>query len=211
MMMFRTIVVVGAIGLLTACGQTAGSNVGDVSFGEATTQNLLTQAAYINPEARVIAMNDRFKKQSPNMVNFDFDRSGLGKDARRILATQAAWLKKNDNVKVHVYGHTDLVGGESYNNRLGLRRARAAARYLISRGVSRSRVDVVASRGENEPLVPTQERERRNRRAVTAVAGFVSGFVGDGLDGKRARLAYRRYTSDTVEDPVDTGVVASGG
>ena len=189
----------------------AGSSVLEASFGEATTSNHLTQAAYLNSEARLINMNTRFRAEAPITVNFAFDRARLDSEARAALRRQAKWLKGNADVRVHIFGHTDLVGGDSYNNRLGLRRARAAARYLIAKGVPRSRIDVVESRGEREPVVQTEGRERRNRRTVTEVIGFVRGFVGDDMDGKRALLMYSRYVSDSVDTPEGTGVQSSGG
>jgi len=86
-----------------------------------------------------------------------------------------------------VVGHADKVGTDAYNNRLGLRRARAVVAYLVSKGISCGRLDAVESRGE------TEERERRNRRAVTSVAGFESHYVGDGMDGRKAAALYRNY------------------
>ena len=92
-----------------------------------------------------------------------------------------------------IVGHTDLVGTERYNQRLGLRRARAVLSYLTRRGVSRRRLDAVASRGETEPVVQTTQRERRNRRTVTTVAGFARNYVGTGLDGEYAARVYDTY------------------
>ncbi len=48
-------------------------------------------------------------------------------------------------------------------------------------------------------MVDTDDRERRNRRAVTVVAGFAQGYVGDGMDGKRALLGYSEYVRDKTE------------
>ncbi len=101
-------------------------------------------------------------------------------------------------MRMTVVGHTDLVGPNSYNQRLGLRRAQAVVRYMTSRGISRSRLDAVESRGEQDPVVETQDRERRNRRAVTSVAGFDRRFVGTGLDGKVAQRLYRTYVGGGV-------------
>ena len=93
---------------------------------------------------------------------------------------------------MRVYGHTDKVGPESYNNKLGLRRARAAVRYLTSKGVARDRLDAVESQGEREPVVDTDERERRNRRTVTEVSGFLKDHPLI-MDGRYADVVYREY------------------
>ena len=102
-----------------------------------------------------------------------------------------------------VTGHTDAVGTESYNDRLGLQRARAVINYLVRRGVSRSRLDALESRGESDLLVKTENRERRNRRAVTEVAGFVINYVGTGMDGRKAEAIYEAYRSAINTSPTE--------
>jgi peptidoglycan-associated lipoprotein len=39
-------------------------------------------------------------------------------------------------VRFRVFGHTDKVGSNGYNQKLGLRRAQAAVAYLSSLGIS---------------------------------------------------------------------------
>jgi len=100
-------------------------------------------------------------------------------------------------VRFRVFGHTDLVGSNSYNKTLGMRRARAAVSYLTSLGIDRSRLEAVVSFGETRPLVPVEARERRNRRTVTAVSGFVRNHPSV-LDGKYAAIVYRDYIESAV-------------
>ena len=76
-------------------------------------------------------------------------------------------------------------------------RARAAVNYLVSRGISRSRLEAVISHGETQPLIPTPERERRNRRTVTEVSGFLKRHPTV-LDGKYAKIIYREYLESAV-------------
>jgi len=120
---------------------------------------------------------------------------------------QATWIKQFPEVKFRVYGHTDAVGSAYYNKRLGKRRADAVVRYLTSRGISRSRLEAVASFGETQPLVVSQGRERKNRRTVTEVSGFVQRNPTV-LDGKYAQIVYREYVASAV---APTGLSASGG
>ena len=89
--------------------------------------------------------------------------------------------------------------------------------YLSTLGVSRSRLEAVVSYGETQPLVVTQGRERRNRRTVTEVSGFVKGHPTV-LDGKYAQIIYRDYiasaippTQLTTDLANDSGGSASGG
>ena len=92
-----------------------------------------------------------------------------------------------------MYKRQDLVGSESYNEALGMRRAVAVVDYLVSKGISRDRLEAVISEGETMPIVATEDRERRNRRAVTEVSGLAGDFAGLGLNGKYAAVIWRDY------------------
>jgi hypothetical protein len=87
----------------------------------------------------------------------------LDEQARAILREQAAFIRHFPEVRFTVYGHTDLVGSDAYNHRLGLRRARAAMHYIISQGVDRSRLQAMVSRGET-----TRSWPPRWKNAATA-------------------------------------------
>ena len=183
----------------------AGVEPSYAGFGASSLNNQLVQSAEYQRGDYIESVRAEFASQVPDTVNFDFNKANLDSAARRALDAQAEWLRKNPTVRVRLTGHTDLVGGEGYNDRLGLRRSRAVARYLLRKGVARGRIDMVESSGEREPVVATEARERRNRRSVTEVAGFTHGFIGDGMDGRRALLMYRRYVTDTVEAPAGAG------
>lgn len=194
---------------LAGCATEVGVTQGSATFGDATQGNFFAQSIEYRRGDYLLEVARRFADETDDTVTFAFNKSNLDRPTRRALNKQAAWLRQNPDVRIRVTGHTDLVGGEAYNDRLGFRRARAVSRYLVQRGVAPSRIDAVESRGEREPVVQTEEKERRNRRSLTEVAGFTHGFIGDGMDGRRALLMYRRYVSDSVEQPV--GVATSGG
>jgi hypothetical protein len=66
----------------------------------------------------------------------------------------------------------------------------------------------VASFGETKPLVVTENRERRNRRTMTQVSGFVKGHKNV-LDGKYAAIIYRDYVESAVAPTTLTGIQGS--
>jgi outer membrane protein OmpA-like peptidoglycan-associated protein len=167
-------------------------------LGVATAQNINAQIAYGDPASRIRALNEAFRAAAQDTATFDFDSTALDSSARAALDQQVKWLKANEHVRMTVVGHADRVGTDAYNDRLGLRRARAVVAYLARHGISRGRLDAVESRGRREPVVQTEERERRNRRTVTSVAGFERHYVGDGLDGVYAERVYRSYVSGDV-------------
>lgn len=180
----------------------AGAMLDGGGFGNATMNNTLVQ----NGDRRwVVNLNNRFSTEVEDTVNFGFNSAVLDARAQAILRQQASWIKQFPEVHFKVYGHTDLVGSNGYNKRLGLRRASAAVNYLIGQGISRRRLEAVVSYGETQPLVVSQGRERANRRTVTEVAGF----VGDAplvLDGKYAQIIYRDYVQSAVAKTGLTGV-----
>jgi peptidoglycan-associated lipoprotein len=199
---------------LVACGdadigsswnQEAGAFIDEGGFGNPTMNNTLIQNGELNYS---IALNERFQNEVPTMINFAFDDASLDAEARAILDRQADWIRQFPEVRFRVYGHTDLVGSTAYNQQLGLRRAQAAVRYLTSHGISRSRLEAVASFGETRPLVDTQDRERRNRRTVTEVSGFVARHPTL-LDGKYAQVIYREYVASATSPQQISGGLAN--
>jgi len=186
-----------ALGLTVAiagCSQEAGHRVDGGAFGNATLNNTLIMNG---DRSYTIGLANRFAAEVPSMVNFAFDSVVLDGEARAALDLQAGWIRQFPEIRFRVYGHTDAVGSNAYNRRLGKRRANAVVRYLSARGISRSRLEAVASFGETRPLIVTQTRERKNRRTVTEVTGFVKRHPTL-LDGKYAQVVYREYIKSAV-------------
>lgn len=171
----------------------AGKSIDEGNYGDPTLNNTLAQLAYADQGGLIMDLSRKFEKDVPAMINFEFNKASLDAEARKVLAQQADWMRQFPQLRFKVYGHTDLVGSDAYNKRLGMRRANATVAYLVSRGVGIDRLEAVVSQGETQPLIVTEGRERRNRRTVTEVSGFARGYVGDGMDGKYANLVYQTY------------------
>ena len=189
---------IAALTALAACDPsqldvTAGADIDEGGFGNPTMNNV---QAHTSGQSPVVSLNNRFSSQVDSMVNFAFNSAQLDSTAQAVLRRQAAWIRQHPNVRLRVYGHTDLVGSSTYNKRLGLQRAQAVVAYLATQGVARSRLEAVASFGETQPLIVTQGRERRNRRTVTQVNGFVTTAAnGYGLHGRYANVVYGEYVA----------------
>ncbi|MGC1487500.1 MAG: OmpA family protein [Albidovulum sp.] len=183
----------------------AGSEIETRDYGNSTAQNLAVQTG---ERDYAIDLTRRFGADVPATVNFAFNSATLDGDAQAALMRQADWIRQFPEVRFRVYGHTDLVGSNSYNKALGLRRAKAVVAFLSSQGISRSRLEAVASFGETQPLVFVQAPERKNRRTVTEVSGFVknSSLV---LNGKYAEIIWRDYVQSAVPPHVATEVKSS--
>lgn len=167
----------------------AGALVDTGNFGNATMNNHL----YMTGEKQyVYDLSQRFASEVMTTVNFAFNSATLDRGAIDTLREQAGWIRQFPEVRFRVYGHTDKVGSDGYNKALGLKRANTVVNYLVSQGISRSRLEAVVSFGETQPLIVTEGRERRNRRTVTEVSGFVAGHPTV-LDGHYAQVIFREY------------------
>ena len=100
------------------------------------------------------------------MVFFDFNKSTLTPEAKRIIASAAAAFKKDGMAKITVTGHTDTVGTAAYNEKLSERRAMAVEAELKSLGVTTDHISATGV-GKDGLMVPTADgvREAQNRRA----------------------------------------------
>jgi len=212
--------IAGLVGL-TACSRSdiiystftkeAGALVDTGSFGNATMNNTLIMSG---EKSYTFDLANRFAREVMSTVNFAFNSAQLDAGARDTLDEQARWIRQFPEIRFKVYGHADAVGSNGFNKRLGMRRARAVVAYLGTRGINRSRLEAVVSFGETQPLIVTQGRERRNRRTVTEVSGFVRGHPMV-LDGKYAQIIYREYVNSaqpvsTLTGSSSTGTTLSG-
>ena len=98
-------------------------------------------------------------------VYFDYDKSEIRDDAKQALDSKLGLLRANPAMRIRIEGNTDSRGSNEYNVALGLRRANAARRYLVSQGIDNARFDVV-SYGEERPVDQgtTDEAYAKNRR-----------------------------------------------
>ena len=83
---------------------------------------------------------------------FDFDKSTLSANGKKVLQDYAASLKNMKSIStVTLVGHTDGMGSVAYNNALGQRRADAVKAYLVSQGISPNVIQA-SSKGKSELL-----------------------------------------------------------
>ena len=185
--------------------QQAGAAIDNGTFGNATMNNMMV---HTDPSLATLDLARRFAADVESTVTFPFNSTALDETARATLRVQANWIRQFPEIRFKVFGHTDLVGSMEYNRRLGLRRAQAVVLYLTSQGIDRSRLEAIATFGETQPLIVTEGRERRNRRTVTEV----SGFVGSGtlLNGKYAEIIFREYVASAVPEQRVTAATVSG-
>lgn len=99
-------------------------------------------------------------------VFFEFDKSALSAEDRKVVEANAQYLKDHPDVKARVEGNTDERGSKEYNLALGQRRAAQVKRYLVSKGIDGARL-TTQSMGESQPAVQGSDEGayQQNRRA----------------------------------------------
>ncbi len=112
-------------------------------------------------------------------VEFEFDKAALRPPERELLARIAGVLiaSVGQGYAIQVFGHTDDVGSDEYNEALSERRAQAVMDYLIESGVN---PDILTRQGMGKtmPLVAdtTDEARARNRRVEIAIVDTLIEF-----------------------------------
>jgi len=120
--------------------------------------------------------NETLKIDIANEVSFDFDSAALKSAFTPTLSKVSDVLQRYPNTIIHVVGHTDSVGSDSYNQRLSERRAQSVVDYFSSRGVVPGRLYAIG-RGESEPRATndTEAGRQLNRRVEIFVKPVIEG------------------------------------
>jgi OOP family OmpA-OmpF porin len=112
---------------------------------------------------------------------FDFDKSALSANGKKILQDYAINLKKMKSIStITLVGHTDGMGSVEYNIGLGQRRADAVKAYLVSQGISPSLIQA-SSKGKSQLLNDEKTadgkddpiKRQANRRVDVTTSGEV--------------------------------------
>lgn len=110
-------------------------------------------------------------------VKFDFDRAEIKPQYREVLSRIAGILLTANGYRVQIYGHTDDVGTEAYNQSLSERRAQAVRDYLVAAGIDPQIISVQGF-GKTNPIVPgtSPEARARNRRVEIGIIDTVISY-----------------------------------
>ncbi|WP_300600141.1 OmpA family protein [Niabella sp.] len=108
-------------------------------------------------------------------IYYDYNKWDIRPDAALVLDNLVKMLTENPAVKIELSSHTDSRGGDAFNMTLSRRRAEAAVRYLVSRGIAANRLKAKGY-GESRLLndcgndVPcSEEQHQLNRRTEIKV------------------------------------------
>lgn len=117
---------------------------------------------YRGPRRNIISMVDDFTLDG---VQFEFGSNKLTASAQEALDEVIVELKKHPEVRLEIHGHTDNVGQGDYNITLSQERAIAVKDYMVSKGISKSRIETMGF-GDRRPVASNDTAEGRalNRR-----------------------------------------------
>src|SRR5215211_64497 len=164
--------VIGKVSGSTAKGAIIGAAVGGAA-GAIIGDQMDRHAAELKqdiPGATVERVGEGIEVTFASGLLYDFDSDVVKPAARENLRALASSLSKYKDSDLLILGHTDSVGTDTYNKSLSVRRADAAAEYLVAQGVDRSRI-ATGGLGEEEPVATNADAagRQRNRRVEVAI------------------------------------------
>jgi outer membrane protein OmpA-like peptidoglycan-associated protein len=119
------------------------------------------------PSGMVIQLSDE-------SFRFDFDSAALRPENRELLSRIAGILLASNGYSLFVYGHTDDVGTDEYNQNLSEKRAQSVQDYLVQAGIP---AELVRTKGfgKSSPLVKetTRAAREKNRRVEIGIVDTI--------------------------------------
>jgi len=154
---------------------------------------LLSTALLVATGLWAQGLDTQASKDDWEEINFDFNSSVLV-DGFPSLLRLAELLQTNAGYHVRVEGHTDGIGSDSFNQKLGLDRANTVRDFLVKYGARANQIETV-SRGKAAPKVPnpnpvyspTDVARFMNRRVVLTVTDDQGRTIGAGGPGDAIR------------------------
>jgi peptidoglycan-associated lipoprotein len=161
----------------------AGAAQGAADHAQSSANEADSKAVAANDAAKAAAAKaDEVDKNSKRLVytvvlsedegGFKFNKVELPDDAKAKIDQLVSQIKADPKgAYFEIEGHTDNVGDKAVNEKIGMERAQAVARYLYEQHqIPLHRINVI-SYGEDKPVAPNNTKDGRaqNRRIVIKV------------------------------------------
>ncbi len=175
--MKRTVVVLGLVAILSACGsavkldkvpvedRTGSGGTGSGSTDTGAGSNVVGKGTVASVDLSK-AGQDAAMQATTRVVYFDYDSFVIRSEFQAVIEAHAKYIRSDKSRKVVIEGHTDERGGREYNLALGQKRAEAVRKALSLLGVPEAQLEAV-SFGKEKPAVmgSTEAAMEKNRRA----------------------------------------------
>jgi len=136
------------------------------------SDTIRTVALYLDP---LFEKGKTFRLEN---IHYNFDKDNIRSDASIILDGLVEIMHENPTLNIELASHTDCRGTDTYNQNLSQRRAQSAVDYLVSRGISRSRM-VAKGYGESrlvnrcaDGVACSEAEHQENRRTEFTVTSY---------------------------------------
>ena len=110
-------------------------------------------------------------RKALNGIQFASGKSTILSSSYKILDDIAKTMKKNPEYNLFIKGHTDNDGKADKNLQLSKDRAEAVRKYLISKGIDRSRLRAVGY-GRSMPIADNKKRNGREKNRRVEMVPF---------------------------------------
>lgn len=160
-----------------AVGAAAGAGIGHYMDNQQKEMEAALAEEQARHDLEVKRLQDEtLKIDISSEISFDFGSAALKPAFMPTLEKVADILARYPKTVIHVVGHTDSVGSESYNMELSRHRAQSVVNYFVLQDIAQSRL-VAVGRGEVEPRASndTEQGRQLNRRVEIYVKPIVEG------------------------------------
>ena len=159
---------VGAgVGAIIGGGKGAawGAGIGGVIIGNKMDKQKAELEAIEGAQVESVNEGEAIKVTFESGILYATNSSTLNAASRSSLDKFATSLQNNPDTEVRIYGHTDSTGSDAINSPLSQRRAESVYNYLLSKGVSGSRMESQGF-GSSQPIADnnTVAGRSQNRR-----------------------------------------------
>jgi len=120
------------------------------------------------PESGTGSINQVGNEVITAEIPFRFDQSDLTSVAKRKLDEFISAVSQRVSNIISVFGHTDSLGTDEYNDNLSEKRADSVKSYLIGAGIPRNDI-TVKGMGESSPVADNETRDGRAKNRRVAV------------------------------------------
>lgn len=169
---FKIALLLASVSAVAACSKKAPEQLPPAPAGPTRTAEATPPPAVTGPAGAQVGSQQHFVDAVGNSttIYFDTDRFNIDSADAAALQAQAQYFSRYPSLTFTIEGHCDERGTREYNVALGERRANAAKNYLVSLGISASRITTV-SYGKERPvaLASSEAAWAQNRRAASIV------------------------------------------
>ncbi len=124
------------------------------------------------------------KIEAVGNIHFAYNSDAIQARSFKVLDGVVAVIQAHPEItQIRIEGHTDDRGSNAHNLKLSRRRAAAALRYLVGKGIAPSRLESVG-RGPDQPVASnkTAAGRARNRRLEFVIIGAASPVLHEESD-----------------------------